>query len=301
MRRTTQSLALAALLLTPLTLAAADVDWRQVGELFGTEVKQPASQVHKVTIPRTDLDVVLDGTPIEPALALTSWLTFKPFEDQHMVMGDLVLTAPEVNKVLDALAQSPVQVTALHRHLLHETPSVMFLHVRAVGEPVELAQSLRDALARTGTPLAAGTDTAPEPGDFPFDVQALERILGHKGEVSQGVFKVSVPREETINVDGLAIPSAMGTAIALGFQPIEGGRAVAYGDFVMRPAEVNPVLKALKAHGFSVTALHNHMLTEQPELFFMHFWKEDEPKALAEGLRAALDEVGTAKPSATNE
>ncbi|RBI65079.1 DUF1259 domain-containing protein [Vreelandella sulfidaeris] len=179
--------------------------------------------------------------------------------------------------------------------------TVKFLHVRAVGGPVELAQSLRDALARTGKPLTAGTDAAPEPGDFPFDVQPLERILGHKGTVSQGVFKVSVPREETVNVDGLAVPPAMRTAISLGFQPIEGGRTVTYGDFVMLSAEVNPVLSALKALGFSIAALHNHMLTEQPGLFFMHFWKEDEPKALAEGLRAALDEVGTAKPSAKNE
>jgi hypothetical protein len=212
-----------------------------------------------------------------------------------MVMGDLVLTEDEVRPVMQKLHAGGVEVTALHNHLLHEVPRVMYMHIHGRGDAAMLARVLHDALAETKTP---GVDSGAPPSqqqDIGLDTQQIEEALGHKGKINGGIFQVGVPRAEPISESGMPVPASMGLATGLNFQPTGGGKAAITGDFVLLGKEVNPVMKALEENGISVTALHSHMLEEQPRLFFMHFWANDDAVKLAKGLRAALDKTNSQK------
>jgi hypothetical protein len=213
--------------------------------------------------------------------------------EEGMVMGDLVLTMDEVNPVMLKLAAGGIEVTALHNHLLRNQPFTMYMHVLGRGDPVKLASALRTALAESKTPLAAAAAAAPPPIDL--DTAAIEQILGAKGTNNGGVYQFSIPRAEPIKDNGMDVPPPMGSANAINFQPTGGGKAAITGDFVLVGKEVNPVLKALRGHGIEVTAIHNHMLDDQPHLYFMHFWANDDAKKLAEGLKAALAQINIAK------
>ncbi len=247
--------------------------------------------VYKFSLPRTDLQVTARGVAVQPALALGSWVAFEPMGSQAMVMGDLVLTEDELNPVMLALQQGGVEQTAVHNHLLGESPRVLYMHISGHGDPVRLAETIHDALALSGTPFAA-PPSSPQASDL--DTAQLESILGYKGSASGAVYQFSIPRAEPITEDGMAVPPAMGTATAINFQPTGGGAAAISGDFVMLAEEVNPVLRALRENGIEVTALHSHMLGEQPRLYFMHFWANDDAARLARGLRAALDQMNLA-------
>jgi hypothetical protein len=291
----TLSLAAAAVLAFAVS-AHAETDWKQVEQVLGREAAEQPGGVHRFSLPRSDLKVTVDGIAIKPALALGSWLAFKEVDGGAMVMGDLVLTEPEINPVMSRLAEGGIEITAIHNHLLRAQPATFYLHIDGHGDPVKLAQRLRLALEQSQTPLAfqpapaAAGQKGPE-----FDTAALERVLGRKGKASGGVYQLSIPRAETVNADGTEVPASMGTAIAINFQLLDGGRAATTGDFVLRAEEVNPVLHALREHGIEVTAIHNHMLQDEPRLFFMHFWGVDETGKLAQGLKAALDKVNAAK------
>jgi hypothetical protein len=221
-------------------------------------------------------------------------------------MGDLVLTENEINPVLTRLEQGGVEITALHNHLLRASPATMYLHVHGHGDPSKLATTLREALNASKTPFGAETagispqaatqaTTASTEQKLDLDTAAIDQALGRKGKVNGGVYQVSVPRAEAVKDGGLEVPEAMGSAIAINFQPIGSGKAAITGDFVLTADEVNPVIKALRANGIEVTAVHNHMLADEPRLFFMHFWANDDAQKLAKGLRAALDQVKVAK------
>jgi hypothetical protein len=210
-----------------------------------------------------------------------------------MVMGDLVLTMDEVAPVMTKLAAGGIEVTALHNHLLRNQPFTMYMHILGRGDPVKLAATLHAALAESKTPLAAGSAAAPPAIDL--DTAALDQILGAKGTNNGGVYQYGIPRAEPIKEDGMAVPPPMGSANSINFQPTGGGKAAITGDFVLIAKEVNPVLKALRDHGIEVTAIHNHMLDDQPHLYFMHFWANDDAKKLAEGLKAALAQINIAK------
>jgi len=253
--------------------------------------------VYRVGLPRSDLKVTLDGVDIKPALALGSWLAFTNSKNHGMVMGDLVLTASEVNPVMKKLAEGGIEITALHNHLLRNEPFTMYMHVLGRGDPVTLAATLRRALAESKTPLDASAPSAAPPASAPLDLdtQAIDESLGRKGKVNGGVYQVSIPRAERIKDAGMDVPEAMGSAIAINFQPTGGGKAAITGDFVLIAKEVNPVLKALRDHDIEIMALHNHMLTDEPRLFFMHFWANDDAKKLASGLKAALAKINVAK------
>lgn len=283
-----------------LTLAAparAAEPWEQaVAAAIGRPGTEMPGGVYRIGLPRSDLKVTLDGVTIKPALALGSWLAFVGHgQDQAMVMGDLVLTDTEVNPVMAKLIAGGIEITALHNHLLRNTPHTMYMHVAGHGDPAKLAKVLHDALALSGTPLsapAAAASSAPETLDL--DTAALDRILGRKGKVGGGVYAYGIPRAETPRDGGMALPPAMGAAIAINFQPTGGGKAAITGDFVLAASEVNPVLRALRENGIEVTALHNHMLDDQPRLFFMHFWANDDAQKMARGLAAALSHIATA-------
>ena len=208
-------------------------------------------------------------------------------------MGDLVLTMDEVSPVMTKLAAGGIEVTALHNHLLRNQPFTMYMHVLGHGDPVKLAAALHAALAESKTPLAATAAASPPPIDL--DTAALDQTLGAKGTNNGGIYQVSIPRAEPIKDGNMDVPPPMGSANAINFQPTGGGKAAITGDFVLIGKEVNPVLKALRDHGIEVTAIHNHMLDDQPHLYFMHFWANDDAKKLAEGLKAALAQINIAK------
>lgn len=262
-----------------------------VEKILGRAGKLQPDGALKFGMPRSDLKVTVDGTSIKPGFALGSWAAFKGNASSAMVMGDLVLAESEVEPVMLKLEQGGVDVTALHNHVLNETPRVMYMHISGHGQPSKLAQALHDAIALTGTPAAA--PAAPQASEIDIDTAAIERTLGYKGTNNGGVYQFSVPRAESITESGMPIPPSMGVATGINFQPTGNGRAAITGDFVLLGSEVNPVIRALRENGISVTALHSHMLTEQPRLFFMHFWANDDAGKLATGLRAALDKTNS--------
>lgn len=279
--------AILALLITTLA-GAAEPDWIAVDQAMGRKGTDLPGGVHKYSFPRTDLKVTLDGVTLEPALAFGSWVAFLPSGAGTMVMGDLVLTDAELNPVMARLIADGIDITAIHNHLLRASLPVYYMHVGGHGDPVKLAQTLRAALAASGTPLAQPSPAAPAVA-LDLDTAALDRTLGLKGQVNGGVYQFSVPRREPIAQGGMNLPPSMGTAIALNFQPTGHGKAAITGDFVLLAREVNPVLAALRRHGIDVTALHSHMIDESPHLFFMHFWANDDAVKLAQGLEAALE------------
>lgn len=287
------SSALAALALLSGQPVFAASDWAAVDRAMGRTATVQPGEVHRYSLPRSDLAVTLDGVRIKPALALGSWLAFRDMGAKAEVMGDLVLTQDEVNPVLTRLLESGLTITALHNHLLRSTPATMYMHVHGVGDAVKLATALRQALGASHTPMAAAPAAAPaEPAGL--DTAALNGAMRAQGKAAGGTFQYSFARAEAVTENGMAIPPSLGLATGINFQPTERGKAVTTGDFVLTSEEVTPVLTELRRHGIEVTALHNHLIGEQPRLYFMHFWGNDDALALARGLRAALDRMNLA-------
>jgi Domain of Unknown Function (DUF1259) len=278
-----------------LTLAIAaqaqadEIDWTKVDAALG-KTASVQGEVHRYGIPRSDLHVTLDGVAIKPALALGGWIAFDPVQEGTLVMGDLVLTETEVNPVMSKLLASGIEVTAVHNHLMRATPATLYMHVHGHGDPVAMATAIRAALADSKTPFGA-VASAVSNAPIDLDTDGLDAAIGVKGKVNGGVYQFSVPRKEPITENGVPIPPAMGTAIAINFQPTGGGKAAISGDFVVIADEVNPMIRALRENGIEVTALHTHMLDEQPRLFFVHFWANDDAIRLAKGLQAALEKI----------
>jgi hypothetical protein len=273
----------------------AEKSWKQVEDAMGRPGQAQPGDVMKFAMPRKDLHVVLGGVQIKPALALGSWAAFKESRGEAMVMGDLVLTEDEVEPVMAKLQEGGIQEAAIHNHLIGESPRIMYMHIASHGDAVHMAKAIHDALALTKTPPPDVSSPTVGPVDLGFDQRQVEQVLGHTGKVNGGVLQVAVPRAEPITDTGMSVPPSMGVATALNFQPSGNGRAAITGDFVLLGNEVNPVLKTLRENGIAVTALHSHMLTEEPRLFFMHFWANDDAVKLAKGLRAAVDKTNAAK------
>jgi hypothetical protein len=278
------------------TPALAAPDWSAVNHAIGRPGTEQADGVYRFSFPRSDLKVTLDGVAIKPALALGSWAAFQPMGRDVMVMGDLVLTHDEVNAVMSRLLDSGFTITALHNHLLRSAPSTMYMHVGAHGDPVRLAKALHDALAASKTPLSPPVATASQSPNLDIDTAIIDKLMGATGKANGGVYQLSFPRAEKLIADGMPAPATMGTATAINFQPTGAGKAAITGDFVLVASEVDPVLHALRAGGIEVTALHNHMLNDDPRLFFMHFWANKDAQQLAKTLRSALDKMNLRRP-----
>jgi Domain of Unknown Function (DUF1259) len=275
--------------------ATAASDWKQVEDAMGRPGQAQPGDVIRFGMPRRDLHVVLNGVEIKAGLALGSWAAFRRNGSEAMVMGDLALAEDEVEPVMLKLQQGGIQQVALHNHLLGESPHVMYMHIASHGDPVQMAKAIREALALTKTPAPDASPAAQPPSELGFDQKQIEQIIGHSGKVNGGILQIGVPRAELITESGTAIPPSMGVATALNLQPTGDGKAAITGDFVLLGTEVNPVIKALRQNGIEVTAIHSHMLMEEPRLFFMHFWANDDAVKLAKGLRAALDLTNSAK------
>src|SRR3954447_9874557 len=283
--------AAALMLVLSAPALAADTDWKKVDEALGRPGTMQPNGVYKFSFPRSDLKVTLDGVAVKPALALGSWVAFTGDGDHATVMGDLVLTEDEIAPVMKQLVQDGLEVTAVHNHILRASPATLYMHIGGMGDAAKLGKAIHGALGKSKTPLEAAAGSNQDVG---LDTAALDQALGQKGKASGGVYQFSIPRAEAIKEGDRTVPPAMGTAIAINFQSAGAGKAATTGDFVLLPEEVNPVIQALLANGIEVTALHTHMLAEEPRLYFMHFWGVDQPDKLASGLKAALAKVDIA-------
>ena len=286
-------MALAALALP--TAAMAEPDWSKVDAALGRPGTVSADGVHRFSFPRSDLSVTLDGVSIKPALALGSWAAFQPMGDEVMIMGDLVLTHAEVNPVLARLFASGFTITALHNHVLRSSPATMYMHIAAHGDPVKLAQGLRAALALSRTPLGPQPASAPATTLPGLDLASLDRLMGAKGKIAGGTYQFGIPRADRLTDAGMAIPQAMGVANVINFQPTGGGKAAITGDLVLIASEVPEVLRTLRSQGIEVTALHNHMLEDEPRLFYVHFWANADARVLARSMRVAINKTNVKK------
>ena len=206
-------------------------------------------------------------------------------------MGDLVLLEDEINPVMEKLRAAGFDITAVHNHLLGEAPHVLYMHYMGQGPADKLANSLQAALAVSKTPLGKPATAGGEPLVPPAWVKTVEETVEHKGTFKGGVLSFGVPRAEQISMDGMTVTPAQGVAESINFQEGAAGQVATTGDFVLTAAEVNPVIAALEQHHIAINALHSHMLTEQPRLFFMHFWAVGRPELVAEGIKAALGQV----------
>jgi uncharacterized protein DUF1259 len=278
-----------------LIAAAPRKEWKDVEEAIGRAGSVQPGDVYKVSFPRSDLTVTLDGVTIKPALALGSWAAFKDIGGGHVLtMGDLVLLDSEVNPVMDALQKGGIEQSALHNHLLGESPDVMYVHFMGHGDAAKLAGTLHDALLLTRTPMGPAPPPPATPPAIDLPTADLDRIIGHTGKVAGGTYQFAFARAEKIVEHGIEIPPAI-MNIPLNFQPTGNGRAAITGDFVLIASEVNPVIRTLRGGGITLTALHSHMLAETPRLFFIHFWANDDATKLATTLRSALDHMNVKK------
>jgi len=271
------------------------VDWKAVETAIGRPGVAQPGDVYRFNFPRGDMRVTAAGVAVKPALALGGWVAMKASGDGVVAMGDLVLAESELNPVIAKLQAGGVEQTAVHHHLLHESPRVYYVHIHGHGAAVKIAETIRSAVALTKAPPPAPPAAAA--GPLGIDTTQVAQALGYTGRVNGGVYQVSVPRAETIRDGAFEVPPSMGLGTAINFQPTGGGKAAITGDFVMIASEVNPVIRALRENGIEVTSLHNHLLTEEPRLFFMHFWANDDALKLARGLKAALDKTNSKRPA----
>jgi len=280
--------------IAPSAFGQQNNNWKPVEDAMG----RPGTvmgEVLRFGMPRKDWHVMVRGTAVKAGLALGSWAAFTKMGKDATVMGDLVLTEDEIEPVMRKLQEGGIEIAAIHNHLIGEQPRVLYMHIESRGDAVQMATAIHEALGLSKTP---GPDAAPAAGTSELsglDQKTIEGIMGRSGKVNGGILAFGVPRAETITDAAMVVPPSMGVATALNFQPTGEGKAAITGEFVLLGKEVNPVMKALREHGIDVTAVHSHMLTEEPRLFFMHFWANDDATKLAKGLRAALDLTNSAK------
>jgi Domain of Unknown Function (DUF1259) len=287
-------LTICAAVISATAAYAQEIDWQKVDAAIGRS-GAVTGDVHRYGFPRSDLQVTVDGVTIRPSLALGGWAAFKPAHGGAMVMGDLVLLDTEITPVMTKLLENGIEITAIHNHVLRGNPATYYMHIGGHGDPVKLATAIRAGLAESKTPL-----TAPTPGTPPaidLDTAQIDQIIGAKGTNNGGVYAFGVPRRDPVTENGMQITPAgpMGLATAINFQPTGGGKAAITGDYVLAATEVDPVVKTLRANGIEVTAIHSHMVSEQPRLIFLHFWANDDALKLARGLRAALDKTASVR------
>jgi Domain of Unknown Function (DUF1259) len=282
---------LALLWSMPWSLAAGTrLDTATVEQLTGVKGELNEKEaVFKVSVPRSDLDVTVAGVKMTPPLGLTSWAAFQQAGDQVMVMGDLVLLEDQVNPVMSVALQNGLEITALHNHFFWDAPKVMFMHIGGMGDEAKVAGAVGKVLA-TIKDTSGGKGEVPRvelsPAQTSLDPKAIEDVLGVKGQLANGVYKVTIGR--TTKMDGHEVGNTMGVNTWAAFAGSDA-QAVVDGDFVMFEPEVQPVLKALRGAGISIVAIHHHMIGESPRTVFLHYWGVGPTRELAKGLKAALD------------
>src|SRR5665647_1767434 len=278
----------------PALANAAETDWKRVDAALG-KTAAISGEIHRYGLPRSDLHVTLDGVAINPALALGGWVAFAPVHGETMVMGDLVLLETEITPVMTRLLDGGLDITALHNHILRASPATFYMHVGGHGDPEKMAAVIRSALALSKTPFDPAAANPPPPPAIDLDTAKLDEIIGVKGAANGGVYQFGVPRRDPIVEMGIKVTGPLGGVNAINFQPTGNGKAAITGDFLVTGDEVNPLIRTLRANDIEVTAIHSHMLDEQPRLFFIHFWANDDALKLARGIRAALEKTAIGK------
>ena len=294
MKRNLTLLTLVTAVAFPTLATTAEIDWKKVDAALG-KTAAVSGEVHRYGIPRSDLHVTLDGVAIKPALALGGWVAFAPMHGEAMLMGDLVLLESEITPVMTKLLDGGLDITAVHNHILRASPATFYMHVGGHGDPEKMAAVIRSALSGSSTPFDAPATTAGPAPAVDLDTAKLDEIMGVKGTASGGVYQFAVPRREPAMESGMQVNTPLGGANAINFQPTGNGKAAITGDFLVTGNEVNPLIRALRAGDIEVTAIHSHMLDEQPRMFFIHFWANDDALKLASGIRTALETTAVAK------
>jgi hypothetical protein len=256
---------------------------------------------YKITIPQNDLNVEVDGFKIIPPMGLGTWVAFTPAKEGTMIMGDIVLTENDLKPVQQEVIKQGLTITAIHNHFVRNHPNIMYMHIGGTGKTETMAQKAKAILdkvaeSRGHSPAAASV------ADVPYSIEAkrLDDILGYKGELSKGVYKYTIGRPDvSLKEHGITVTTFLGFNTWAAFQGTPDHAAVA-GDFTMLENEVAPVIKALVENGIEVVAVHNHMVHEQPRIFFLHYWGVGNAEQLAKGLKAALDQTGKNKNSIGN-
>ena len=246
-------------------------------------------KVFKVSVPRSDLSVVSGSVRITPPMGLTSWAAFQEVSGGAMVMGDLVLREDQVNAVMDAALQNGLEVTALHNHFSSESPRILFMHIAGMGDPPKLAEAVGKTFGRireTAKEPAAVAGPEIDPAHTTLTPGRIEAMLGARGELKDGVFKVVIGREARMH--GSDVGATMGVNTWAAFAGSDA-RAVVDGDFAMRETELQGVLKALRGAGIDIVAIHSHMTGENPRIVFLHYWGIGTTESLTRGLKMALD------------
>jgi Domain of Unknown Function (DUF1259) len=283
-------LALGAALVS-LPARAAEIDWKKVDTALG-KTAAVSGEVHRYGLPRSDLHVTLDGIAIKPALALGGWVAFTPMHGEAMVMGDLVLLDAEITPVMTRLLDNGLEITAIHNHILRASPATFYMHVGGHGDPEKMAAAIRAALSSASkTPFDPPATSAAATQPIDLDTAKIDEAMGAKGTANGGVYQFGIPRREPAREGGMQVNPALGGANAINFQPTGGGKAAITGDFLVTGNEVNPLIRALRAGDIEVTAIHSHMLDEEPRMFFIHFWANDDAVKLARNVRSALDKT----------
>ncbi len=294
MKRNLVLLTLITAVAFPTLAKAAEIDWKKVDAAMG-KTAAVSGEVHRYGIPRSDLHVTLDDVAIKPALALGGWVAFAPMHGEAMVMGDLVLLETEITPVMTKLLDGGLDITAIHNHILRASPATFYMHIGGHGDPEKMAAAIRSALSVSNTPFDAPTTTAGPAPAVDLDTAKLDQIMGVKGTATGGVYQFGVPRRDPVMESGMQVNTPLGGANAINFQPNGNGKAAITGDFLVTGDEVNPLIHALRAGDIEVTAIHSHMLDEQPRMFFIHFWANDDAVKLARGVRAAMEKTAIAK------
>jgi hypothetical protein len=290
---------LAAILFLAVTAASAQdlpADYASVVKTLDKKADYKAN-VLKINIPRNDLKIVIDGIATPTPFGFGGWLAMTKGEGgMDVMMGDLVLLEDEVNPVMSALLENGLEVTALHNHFFFENPRLFFMHVHGHGQAAELARLVKPAVDLIGhsspqhTSVLSGGKSSVSAG--PMDTAKIESIVGHPGEQGGPVYKITVGREDlNLREMGAKINARMGLNTWAAFFGSDANAEIA-GDVAMLPEEVNPVLKALRTHGLNVVAIHNHMISGEPPIYFLHYWGTGPTEKLATGFKAALNQLG---------
>jgi hypothetical protein len=277
------------------TAQAAEIDWKKVDAALG-KTATVSGEIHRYGLPRSDLKVTLEGVTIKPALALGGWVAFAPMDGEAMVMGDLVLLDTEITPVMTKLLNSGLDITAIHNHILRASPATFYMHVAGHGDPEKMAAAIHAALASSSkTPFDPPPASPPPAQAIDLDTAKLDAIMMAKGATNGGVYQFNIPRRDPPTEGGMTVATAMGGANGINFQPTGDGKAAITGDFLVTGNEVNPLIRALRAGDIEVTAIHSHMLDEEPRMFFIHFWANDDALKLARSVRSALDKTAVAQ------
>lgn len=269
-------------------------DWKPVADALGRTGTVMDKTVYRVPLARKDLKVTSHEVEIKPGLSLGGYAAFAKYGDGTLLMGDLVVTEDELPKVTDALQKAGIEQTAVHKHLLEQSPAVWWTHIHGMGDPATLAKGVKAALAETGIPAASPAPSSQPPVDL--DTAAIDSALGRKGTADGGIYKFTVARKDPVTDGHHILPTGLGITTGINFQPLGDKKAAINGDFVMTADEIQHVIQALRKGDIDIVELHNHGLDEQPRLFYLHFWATDDGATLAKALRQALDATHPAAP-----